>query len=61
MQITEKQAAKYVKRTLESAIKRLTEQQSKYGGDFPYIDSALQSVIDKAMEQADDMEVIARD
>jgi hypothetical protein len=59
--ITEKQAARYCERTLNNAAKRLIEQQAKYGGDFPYIESVLQEAIDKLHDKADDLSEVAVD
>jgi uncharacterized FlaG/YvyC family protein len=59
--LTEKQAARYCQRTLESAVNRLNEQCKKYGDDFPYIESLLDGATNALHTAIDEMKEVVRE
>lgn len=61
MSKSEKQAAFLCSRTLVSTKKRLQKLCGNYGHDFPYINSSIESVIERIDEALDDFSNIRKE
>lgn len=60
-EITEKQAAARLKRTLESHHKKLFEAAGKYGWDFPYLEGVVSQAREALLRAIEDLEGVCRE